>query len=327
MRRALLLLCCLGALGAHAHEVRPAYLELTETAPGQFDVLWKVPALGDAVLTLQPVLPQACKTRAPATRLNVGGALLERWGIDCGASGIAGGSLRIDGLATTLTDVLVRVVFLSGGVNSQILRPNAAEFRVDPTIGAPPLAGYARLGVEHILFGIDHLAFVLALLLIVRGTARIVATITAFTVAHSITLGLAALGFVHVPQAPVEAAIALSILFVALEITRARGGSPGITQTRPWLIAFVFGLLHGFGFAGALAEVGLPANDIPLALLLFNIGVEIGQLLFVAAALIILAIGRRFATPAWLPTAAAYAIGAMASFWVIERVAIIVGWA
>jgi hydrogenase/urease accessory protein HupE len=324
IRRVSMLLWCLGAAFAAAHEVRPAYLELTETAPGQFSVLWKVPALGEMVLALQPVLPAACAQVTATNERSVNGALVGRWVVDCGPTGI-NGEIRIDGLQATLTDVLVRIAFLGGATDSRILHPNAAQFTVDVNGGTPPLAGYLRLGIEHILTGIDHLLFVLGLLLIVRGTARIVKTITAFTVAHSITLALAALGYVHVPQAPVEAVIALSILFLASEIMRKASGAPGLTETYPWLIAFIFGLLHGFGFAGALAEVGLPPNDIPLALLLFNVGVEIGQLAFVAAVLGIVRIGRRITTPPWLPVAATYGIGAMAAFWVIQRVAAIVG--
>jgi hydrogenase/urease accessory protein HupE len=324
IRRLLMLLCCVCTAPVAAHEVRPAYLELTETAPGQFSVLWKVPALGELVLALQPVLPAACVPVTPTNERNVNGALVGRWVVDCGATGI-NGEIRIDGLQATLTDVLVRIAFVNGATDSRILHPNAAQFMVDPNGGAPPLAAYLRLGIEHILTGTDHLLFVLGLLLIVRGTARIVKTITAFTIAHSITLALAALGYVHVPQAPVEAVIALSILFLATEIMRKSSGAKGLTETYPWLIAFIFGLLHGFGFAGALAEVGLPPNDIPLALLLFNVGVEIGQLAFVTAVLAIVWAGRRFTTPAWLPAGATYGIGAMSAFWVIQRVAAIVG--
>ena len=181
---------------------------------------------------------------------------------------------------------------------------------------------YLELGVEHILLGIDHLLFVLALLLIVKGWGRLVGTITAFTISHSITLAAATLGFVSVPQAPVEAIIAMSIMFVASEIIHARQGRPGITEDKPWIVAFVFGLLHGFGFAGALTEVGLPEQSIPLALLFFNIGVELGQLLFVGACLIVFALTRplhgRIPSGSW--RLAPYAIGSLAAFWTIERI-------
>src|SRR6185436_2163723 len=181
---------------------------------------------------------------------------------------------------------------------------------------------YLTLGVEHILLGIDHLLFVLALLLIVKGVRRLVATVTAFTVAHSITLGAATLGFVHVPSAPVEAVIALSILFLASELARRRaGGSADLTERFPWVVAFSFGLLHGFGFAGALSEVGIPQQAVPLALLFFNVGVEIGQLLFIAAVfgfgwLVRLSAVR---VPAIWPRAVAYGVGSAAAFWVVER--------
>jgi hydrogenase/urease accessory protein HupE len=180
---------------------------------------------------------------------------------------------------------------------------------------------YLVLGVEHILLGTDHLLFVLALVLLVKGWRRLVGTITSFTVAHSITLALATLGLVHVPGPPVEACIALSIVFVAAEIVRSRQGSPGLTERAPWLIAFTFGLLHGLGFAGALSEVGLPQQAIPLALLFFNVGVELGQLAFVFAVLLTISIAARSSlrAPAWAWRVVPYTIGSVAMFWVIER--------
>ncbi|MEZ5502279.1 MAG: HupE/UreJ family protein [Halioglobus sp.] len=172
----------------------------------------------------------------------------------------------------------------------------------------------------------DHLLFILALLILVRGTRRLVATITAFTVAHSLTLAAATLGFVHVPQSPVEATIALSIMFVACEIVHSRQGRPGLTERWPWLVAFAFGLLHGFGFASALSEVGLPPNAIVLALLFFNLGVEAGQLLFIAAVLVIVGLVRRLtrnvalSPPGWAWSVPPYAIGGIAAFWLVQRI-------
>jgi hydrogenase/urease accessory protein HupE len=184
---------------------------------------------------------------------------------------------------------------------------------------------YTLLGIEHILTGFDHLLFVLALILIVRGTRRLLVTITAFTIAHSITLALATLGVVHIPGPPVEATIALSIVFVAAEILRLRQGRESLASRKPWIVAFTFGLLHGLGFAGALAEVGLPQKSIPLALLFFNVGVEIGQLLFISAVFALTAAARRAwrgrPTPAWGGALASYVIGGMASFWLVERIA------
>jgi hydrogenase/urease accessory protein HupE len=223
-----------------------------------------------------------------------------------------------------MTDALVRIEFADGATWVGRLTPRAPQVTIpERRSGGSVAAAYLGLGVEHILLGIDHLLFVLALLLVTRGARRLVSTVTAFTVAHSITLALATLGVVRVPQAPVEAVIALSIVFVAAEIVRARRGVEGLTARAPWLVAFTFGLLHGFGFAGALSEIGLPQGQIPLALLLFNVGVEAGQLLFVAAVLAPLAVARRvrIELPRRLELVPPYAIGSLATFWVIQRVA------
>jgi hydrogenase/urease accessory protein HupE len=255
-------------------------------------------------------------------------SLLERRWIDAGANGLAGKRIEFVGLQATITDVLVRVEMLDGRTWTIISRPSQPWFEL---AGAPSklhVAGaYLRLGVEHIWGGIDHLLFILALMILVKGTRRLIATVTAFTVAHSITLAGATLGFVNVPQKPVEAAIALSIVFVATEIVHARQGRQGLTERWPWIVAFTFGLLHGFGFAGALKAVGLPQTAIPVALLFFNVGVEIGQLLFIAAILSIMALARwlskRAAKPqperAW--RVAPYSIGGVAAFWMIQRIA------
>ncbi len=350
---------------ASAHEVRPAFLELTERAPGEFDVLWKVPAMGGAplageelahpqtVLTNNPDAPTAtmpCGCPVPATeQLSSGvlpihpslpkdaillslprverifGAEIKRWTIKTGPRGLDGWEVTAHGLQTTMTDVLVRIATADGRVVSRLLRPDAPSFVFGKETSGPAAGGYFMLGMEHILFGVDHLLFVLTLLLIVRGVGLLVKTITAFTLAHSITLALATLGFVKIPSAPVEAVIALSIVFVASEILRSRRGKRGLTERAPWLVAFTFGLLHGFGFAGALAQVGLPQSDIPLALLLFNIGVETGQLVFVGAVFAIIALIRRssVAFPRWVHAVPPYAIGSVAMFWVIQRTAAI----
>jgi hydrogenase/urease accessory protein HupE len=308
---------------AHAHESRPAYLELTETRPGAFEVAWRRPAIGERVLSMQPVFPPHCALSGQRARYPRPDAMTERWVIDCGANGLVGHQIGIQGLQTTLTDVLVRVSFADDITHTQVLRPNLTAFTVE---GAPSKwavsADYFRLGVEHILGGIDHLLFVLALLIIVDGTRRLIATITAFTIAHSLTLAGATLGWVHVSQQPVEAVIALSILFLAGEILHARRGHPGITVQWPWLVAFTFGLLHGFGFAGALTEVGLPQKEIPLALLMFNVGVEAGQVFFVGVVFTSIYVFKRFLAtpPRWAAPAAAYGIGGMSAFWLIDRV-------
>jgi hydrogenase/urease accessory protein HupE len=268
-------------------------------------------------------LPESCTPVVPTATYSTPGAFIERTTIVCDG-GIIGKLLAIQGLDALLTDVLVRVQFLDESSILRRLSPNAPSFSVPAAPSAYEVARtYLVLGVEHILSGIDHLLFVLALLLLVKNFAMLFKTITAFTVAHSITLALASLGFVQVPGAPVEAVIALSILFLASEIAHSRKGNPGWTERFPWVVAFTFGLLHGFGFAGALAEVGLPQTDIPLALFLFNVGVELGQMLFVAAAVAVVAVLKRvkFEWPEWAWHVPHYGIGTLAAFWCIQRIA------
>jgi hydrogenase/urease accessory protein HupE len=271
------------------------------------------------VLPIHPSLPKDAVIVALPRVERIFGAEIKRWTIATGPRGLEGWEVAVHGLQTTMVDVLVRVAFVDGRVVTRLLRPEAPSFVLGKADAGPPAGGYFVLGVEHILLGIDHLLFVLALVLIVRGAGPLVKTITAFTVAHSITLGLATLGVVHVPSAPVEAVIALSIVFVASEILRR--GERGLTERAPWLVAGSFGLLHGFGFAGALSQVGLPLNDIPLALLFFNLGVEAGQLAFVAVTLGVIPSLSRVRLPEWAPLLPPYAIGGVAMFWVIQRTA------
>jgi hydrogenase/urease accessory protein HupE len=307
-----------------AHEVRPAYLELLETKAGEFRVLWKTPARGEMRLALTPEFSHTHENITPLLTRQSDTSTVQTWNIRTMET-LRGQTLRIRGLERTMTDVLVRITFIDGRSWVQRLTPANPMVTVPVEQSAWEVAAqYSWLGMEHILFGIDHLLFVLALLMITRGTMRLVKTITAFTVAHSITLGLATLGFVHVPSQPVEALIALSIVMVAAEIIHVRRGIEGITARAPWIVACLFGLLHGFGFAGALSEVGLPEGHIPLALLFFNIGVEAGQLLFIAAVLSFFAAIRRIRIPSprWMELVPPYAIGSVAMFWVIQRVAL-----
>ena len=308
---------------AQAHEVRPGYLALNQTGPESYDVLWKVPAKGNFRLGLHAQLPDTCRSPMPRSSRFVGGTSTERWSVTC-SGGLTGKTITIDGLTGTMTDVLVRIERSDGTTLVTRLTPAEPFFVVEASPSAIQLAGtYLGLGVEHILLGIDHLLFVLALLILVEGRRRLVGTITAFTLAHSLTLAAATLDFVNVPQAPVEAIIALSIVFVASEIVHAKQGRPGLTQRAPWIVAFTFGLLHGFGFAGALTEIGLPAQAIPLALLFFNVGVELGQLLFIAAVGVVIAVALRakLPQPVWAWRVPAYGIGTVAAFWSIERIA------
>lgn len=341
----------------YAHWASPGYLELKQTEADTYSVLWKVPTQAGRPLELAPALPGNCIEASPVSSYQAGMAVIQRWVTRC-KGGLIDQTITVDGLTKSLTDVLVRVNRLDGTTQTVRLTSSDSSFVVVRSPGWIDIAQtYLALGVEHILSGVDHLLFVLALLIIVSGWRRLVATITAFTLAHSLTLGAATLGFVFVPRPPVEATIALSILFLALEIvryqmsfhpgtvspqqwvqsgsayaggnktnlpretTRARA-SRSLTHEWPWLVAFIFGLLHGFGFAGALTEVGLPENAIPLALLFFNLGVEAGQLVFVAGFLLVSwSFGRQaLARSRWVQIGAAYIIGAVAMYWTIERV-------
>ncbi len=319
--RLLILLVCLFAASAGAHEARPGYLQLTLHDEESVSLLLKIPALGQMRLGLYPNLPANCVAKEPSTRYIVDNAYTERASFIC-SGGLVGQTITIDGLSTTLTDVLARVERPDGTTQVARLTPAAPSFVVAEVPSSFDIARtYLVLGMNHILLGIDHLLFVLALLILVRGVRTLVWTITAFTAAHSLTLAAATLGFVRVPQSPVEAVIALSIVFVASEIAHVSQGRPSLTQRRPWIVAFVFGLLHGFGFAGALNEIGLPEQSIPLALLLFNVGVELGQLGFIGAVLLTYAILNNYVhkLPQWATQVPAYLIGSVAAYWTIER--------
>lgn len=327
LRSALLALLLSVSTGVHADVFRPAYLELREASQtggvaDRYDVMWKVPVMGDSRLAARIRFPEGTKQLTPPQGMSTQNAFVERWQISH-PGGLAGQTLSIDGIAGGVTDVIVRIEHLDGTSQVDRVLPDKPQLTVKGATGTGEVAwSYLVLGVEHILGGVDHLLFVLALLLIVSGGKRIFLTITAFTVAHSITLVAATLGWVHVPGPPVEAMIALSIVFIAAEIVHGLRGKPGLTARAPWVVAFSFGLLHGLGFAGALAEVGLPQKAIPVALFTFNVGVELGQLMFVMVALGAGAALSRvpFRRPTWLPYALPYAIGCVAMFWVIERI-------
>ena len=334
MKYLAMLLGVLGALLGHAaqsDEIRPGYLELRQTAPDTYNLLFKIPALGDDYrLAIYVNLPEGTNDVMPPRAVFNGGAYSERRSIRR-TGGLTGQTIVIEGLSGTSTDVLVRIESLSGATQTERLSPTKTKFVVQTASGAWEVAAtYLRLGIEHILFGFDHLLFVLVLVILIGDWRRVALTVTAFTIAHSITLAAATLGLVNVPRPPVEAAIALSIVLVAVEIVNARRGKPSLAARWPWLVAFCFGLLHGFGFAGALAEVGLPHHAIPVALLFFNLGVEIGQLVFVAAILTAAGLFRRAIalrlepalvqrTVSRLDVTAAYAIGAVAAYWLMER--------
>ena len=318
----LLLLNALLTASAFADELRPAYLSLRETRPDEFSVLWKVPASGDRRLGLYLQLPDGCVAKAEPVRSIDNAAYSERWTAVCGG-GLRGRPIVIDGLRSTATDALARIEYRDGSVEIARLTPEVPRFIVAGVQSGWEVAWtYFLLGVDHILSGYDHLLFVFALILLINDLWMLTKTITAFTLAHSITLAGASLGYFSLPQRPVEATIALSIAFVASELIKQRPGERRLSESYPWVVAFAFGLLHGFGFAGALKETGLPQTDVPVALLTFNIGVEVGQLLFVASVWIAFLATRRFvtglATPARL--VAAYLIGTVSMLWFVARI-------
>ena len=308
---------------AMAHEMRPAYLDMKETAPDVFAVVWKVPALGEMRLGLYVRLPVTCRPRAEPTKTIEGGAYFERWTAFCDG-GLKGREINVEGLRATMTDALAHITYLDGTTEIARLKPDSPGFAVAGAQTSLEVAGtYFRLGVDHILSGIDHLLFVLALMLLIHNRWMLVKTITAFTLAHSITLAGAALGYISLPQKPVEATIALSIAFVASELIKMEPGKRRLSEAYPWVVAFTFGLLHGFGFAGALKEIGLPQVDVPLALLTFNLGVEAGQLFFVATMLVVFRSITVIVSFPMIPAriAVAYLIGTMAAFWLFTRLA------
>lgn len=304
-------------LVAVAHEVNPAFLELTEVETGQFEVVWKQPIKDGRRLKLDPIFPEGCEG-SPIALEGAAGAVVSRWTLTCT---LEQGEIRIAGLDRTLTDVFVQIHRLEGDDRSIVLKPAAAAFQLDQTSPNAPLFAYLRIGVDHILFGYDHLLFVLGLCLLVRAR-QLFLTVTAFTVAHSITLGLSTLAGVTLPGPPVEAVIALSLILLAREAITVQRGGQSLTSQYPWLIAFGFGLIHGFGFAGALADIGLPQNQEVWALLLFNLGVELGQVLFVLSLLVAaFLIGRVMQRGLALSkTAGAYLVGISGTIWLVERV-------
>jgi len=306
---------------AAAHELRPAFLDMRETAENSFSLLWKVPAQGDRRMQLDVFLPERCRQASEPTNSIEGNYWLTRWQVEC-AGGLGGGEIVIGGLRTSLTDAILRIEYLDGSSEVARLTPEKPTMAVRGVMGPMETAAtYFMLGVEHILGGIDHLLFVLALMLLIRDRWMLLKTITAFTVAHSITLAGAALGYLSAPQPPVEAAIALSIVFLARELVLERTNSKDLAWRSPWIVAFAFGLLHGFGFAGALREIGLPPRDVPLALLSFNLGVEAGQVLFVVAMLVFKGAVTALVDLPRRPARRliAYGIGTLSTLWLFER--------
>jgi len=317
-----LLIGCITSL-ASAHEIRPALLQITQKDAHLYEILWKQPVNGEVAVHLEPRLSGGGLSAAPDIVSVSPSFALKIWkGVSDAQLPLDAQTVTVDGLQRTITDVLVNVTLLNGRSTQLVLKPQHNTSRLDlQTPHAVALLAYLSLGIEHILTGVDHLLFVLGLLLLVKGAWALVRTISAFTAAHSVTLAATALGWIHVRPALIEALVALSIVVLAVELVRQAHGERGWRGHRPWLLAFLFGLLHGCAFAGALAEVGLPSGQIPGALLLFNLGVEAGQLLFVALACAVLWLVSRVlsARPSWLRFATPYAIGTCAAYWFVER--------
>lgn len=313
---------------AWAHESRPAYLGIKETAPGRFDVLWRTPVLAGMRLPVALRLPADLRNLQEPAVQTLADSVVERHWIDAGPDGLAGKRIELPGLQLTITDALVHVEMLDGRTWTTIVHPSQPWMEMAASQRWWEVAGtYVVQGVRHILFGADHMLFVLGLLLIVRDRWSLVKTVTAFTVAHSITLAIATLGRAAVPVVPLNAAIALSILFLGPEIVRAWRGETSFTIRHPWVVAFAFGLLHGFGFASALTGAGLPRAELPLALVSFNVGVETGQLGFIG---LVLALEQSFRLleirwPRWVQALPGYAVGSLGAFWTIQRVALLLG--
>lgn len=319
----LLLLFLAFPFAAAADEFRPALLEINEREGGWVDVTWKVPTMGDQVLALTPVFPDFMEQVGPGSGRQVAGAWVETKSYRAlDEKTLNGATLSVDGLNAVPADVLVRVNLADGTEHSAILRSINTSFTVPEKITRVELAiSYWQMGTIHILEGLDHLLFLLTLLLIVNGFWALLKTVTAFTLAHSITLALATLDLVHIPPVPTEAVISLSIVLLAVEVVHKNQGILTSSERFPWMVAFTFGLVHGLGFAGALAEIGLPQTELPLALLMFNLGVETGQVLFVTVVSLLLAGLHRMhgRTALTLARATPFAIGGIAAYWTIDR--------
>lgn len=306
---------------ASAHEIRPAYLEITQIDTENYQLLWKVPTISGRSPKIDPILPGGFNLQENRKEY-LPDAFIRHYNGSFKES-LNGKQIAIQGLELTLVDVLVQINLLEDISYTILLQPDhpAAIIPIEPNKWEVSKL-YILLGIEHILIGIDHLLFVLGLLLLVQNIGQLIKTVTAFTIAHSVTLGLSALDLVQIPQAPVEAVIALSIIFLAREYISHKKGKPSLTVRYPWIVAFLFGLLHGFGFAGALSEIGFPQKEIPLALFTFNVGVEIGQLIFIGLILFIIIILKyiNLRQTNWTWKIIPYSMGIIATFWLIERI-------
>ncbi len=320
----LLLVAALAPASSEAHPLAPALLQIRELDGGQAEISWKTSVLQVRGSRVAPELPSECTPTGTSKVAEEGDSVIETFTVDCGAGGLVGKTVAVTGLGDGRNDALLRIALADGRVIQEVLRVGESTFTI-PETGRPSsvFTGYIRLGFDHILTGLDHLLFVFGLLLLATSTRLLIETVTAFTVGHSITLSLAALGIANVPSGPVEVLIALSIFILAVELGRGPRTSPTMLRRFPWVMAFLFGLLHGLGFAGALREIGLPPDDIPLSLFSFNVGIEAGQLAFVFVVLVAGFVLRRVLErlPAWSERIPVYGIGCLSVYWVLERLA------
>lgn len=306
---------------AKADELRPGYIEFSQRDAQNWTLIWKAPMRSGVTPATQPLLPKGCAVVGTPQRRMAPLAVITTSDVRCTQSPW-GQAIGLSAFAASQTDVLVRVAPLGRLVQALRLTPDAPSAIIATKPGRWQVAQtYFITGIDHILFGYDHLLFVVSLVLLLSGLWTVAKAVTAFTIAHSITLIGTTMGFLGLPQRPVESVIALSILFLAVEIVKKRPDTPRLSERIPWVVAFGFGLLHGFGFAGALREIGLPGGDVPTALLTFNLGVEAGQLAIVFATAALLALLRRFAAAYYplLNRIAAYGIGTISAYWFIER--------
>ncbi|MDZ7782131.1 MAG: HupE/UreJ family protein [Halioglobus sp.] len=306
-----------------AHRFAPSLLQVTEIGPQHYNVVWKTPAQATSNVPLEPTWPRACTVEKPSPPRLEGTGLVSTWQLRCaqlGEEGLVGSTLGIEGLGANQASAMVMISLRDGRRYQQVLNAEQPRFTVpEKSSAGSVMSDYVRLGAEHIWAGVDHLLFVFGLLLLVGGGVRLLWTITAFTVGHSITLSLVTLGFFDYPVALVEFTIAVSIFVLAVELTREERND--LLWRNPWWLAGGFGLLHGMGFAGALAETGLPQDNLPLALLFFNIGIELGQIAFIAVMLVLWYLLRRPLAP-WsgrLRPVPVYVLGVLSAMWCFER--------
>ena len=301
---------------AIAHEIRPAYLQITEVGRGEanYHILWKQPVVQNRRLPIDPVFSDECELSDLSPPEVTSVAILYNWQTECDLSET---SIHVTGLMVNHTDVLVRVETLDDEVENYVLRPSNPT--LDLKEGGAPALDYFIIGVDHLVFGIDHVLFVIGLFLFIQAPIALIKTITAFTVSHSITLALSVLGLVKLDQGPIELVIALSILFLARELVQEESKRSRLTLGRPWVMAFFFGLLHGLGFAGALADIGLPKDDLWLSLLLFNLGIEAGQIAVILVLAIVAWALSQINWKQYFNTLAAWGMGSVAAFWTIDR--------